>query len=315
MVTNFCNLDCPYCFAKTFTKENITHISLENFKKIVSFILGSEKDQIGLIGGEPMLHPKINELLRYLINIGVGHRVLIFSNGIYIDKARELIEKNRIRVLVNYNDASIIQDKQVKKRLSENLHFLSSCQCMSLGINIFDKNQKFDDLFATLEEYHIKSLRISIAVPNKRVSIKSPLEYYWDLKETLIKVILKTNSLGIRPVLDCNIPPLCMITNEERRKIRDSFGEQPYTNALCIQSTCEPVIDIMPNMTAIRCFGASQKGIVDIEAFENIDQLRKYFTDTIDAKKTFPVSVCEKGCRYKKIEKCDGVCLGFYNYE
>lgn len=38
MITQRCNLSCPYCFANEFTNNNTNDITIENFIKALDFI-------------------------------------------------------------------------------------------------------------------------------------------------------------------------------------------------------------------------------------------------------------------------------------
>ena len=62
---NYCNLSCPYCFANEFIEEKKQLISEEQLKKILNFLKLNKQNQakIGIIGGEPTLHPDFKKLL------------------------------------------------------------------------------------------------------------------------------------------------------------------------------------------------------------------------------------------------------------
>ena len=67
MLNEVCNLKCDYCFANEFVDEkkkdhlkSQKHIKLKDFKEIVDFITKTS-DFLGLIGGEPTLHPEIKK--------------------------------------------------------------------------------------------------------------------------------------------------------------------------------------------------------------------------------------------------------------
>ena len=65
-LTNRCNLSCEYCFAHEYTSSKKNDISKESFMRALDF---AKKDgEIGLIGGEPLLHKNINEFLSVLIS-------------------------------------------------------------------------------------------------------------------------------------------------------------------------------------------------------------------------------------------------------
>ena len=91
-LTTYCNLHCPYCFADTMINtEDIKNINLEKFKFICDWVLKDKpkeaKGHIGLIGGEPTLHPQFKEILYLVDKIFTEQNCggVLFSNGVYLE--------------------------------------------------------------------------------------------------------------------------------------------------------------------------------------------------------------------------------------
>ncbi|MCL2227567.1 MAG: radical SAM protein, partial [Oscillospiraceae bacterium] len=62
MVTEACNLRCPYCFAEEFVNHSPKEMSVEDFRIALNFALSDPDDkQVGIIGGEPLLYSHIEE--------------------------------------------------------------------------------------------------------------------------------------------------------------------------------------------------------------------------------------------------------------
>ena len=75
MLNQVCNLACPYCFANEFVgrsekslKSDKSQITEENFRIALDFAIKSRETRLGLIGGEPTLHPKFEEFVTMGIN-------------------------------------------------------------------------------------------------------------------------------------------------------------------------------------------------------------------------------------------------------
>jgi MoaA/NifB/PqqE/SkfB family radical SAM enzyme len=88
-ITDYCNLDCLYCYAKPFSGRRMeSRRALE---------LVDEFGQLGvfditLAGGEPMLHPEIVEIVRR--SVAGGMRVGLLSNGVALPQSRiDMLEK------------------------------------------------------------------------------------------------------------------------------------------------------------------------------------------------------------------------------
>ncbi|NLO47469.1 MAG: hypothetical protein GX111_03990, partial [Clostridiales bacterium] len=77
-------------------------------------------------------------------------------------------------------------------------------------------------------------------------------------------------------------------------------------------NNCTPVIDILPDLQAIRCFGLSEYTKQDIRNFSNINELRNYYIRTTDvpACGLWTQDDCA-GCYSREIGDCSGGCLLF----
>lgn len=63
-ITNYCNLKCPYCFADDMIHESKNNMTLENYIKLLHYLTEYNNEQhVGIIGGEPTLHPQFKEIL------------------------------------------------------------------------------------------------------------------------------------------------------------------------------------------------------------------------------------------------------------
>ena len=70
-ITNNCNLDCSFCIGNKRSKK---FIDIEQFNVLLSKIEGFTKYVYFHVMGEPLLHPKINDLIdlassKYFVNI------------------------------------------------------------------------------------------------------------------------------------------------------------------------------------------------------------------------------------------------------
>jgi len=78
-VTGMCNLTCKYCY---FQPRKQIHMSLKNFKMALKELKINNVFLIALSGGEPFLHPQINQMMS-LAHEYFDH-VSILSNGTVI---------------------------------------------------------------------------------------------------------------------------------------------------------------------------------------------------------------------------------------
>lgn len=73
-----CNQHCIYCYARDGMKWD-TISNIDNIKRELSLLRDFPKSIISLIGGEPTLHPKFIEILKYVK--GFHHELHVYTNG------------------------------------------------------------------------------------------------------------------------------------------------------------------------------------------------------------------------------------------
>jgi len=96
-ITNKCNYKCEGCFARNVMSENGKDITLEEYKKAIKTGLEKGVQQINLLGGEPLMHPDIKEIIK--INITNNLKTTIYTNGFYLNKfTKEDLEGVKIRI-------------------------------------------------------------------------------------------------------------------------------------------------------------------------------------------------------------------------
>lgn len=81
-VTDRCNHSCPDCFARYAMAERID-MSVERFKQELDRAGNKGAKQVNLLGGEPTLHPDINEILDYAVG---KMKTTLYTNGAGLSK-------------------------------------------------------------------------------------------------------------------------------------------------------------------------------------------------------------------------------------
>jgi MoaA/NifB/PqqE/SkfB family radical SAM enzyme len=94
-ITYKCNLDCSYCSEYDNTKGHVGYDELVTRIDKVKALGALHAD---LIGGEPLLHPQLAELMKYVV--GLGMTTGMTTNGFLLteDKLRELIDAGMGRI-------------------------------------------------------------------------------------------------------------------------------------------------------------------------------------------------------------------------
>ena len=96
-ITNACNLKCNGCFARSVIVDEKNHMNIKEYVEILEKFLDKGGEQINLLGGEPLLHPNLREILD--INQANKIKTSIYTNGYFLDKyAKKDFENIKLRV-------------------------------------------------------------------------------------------------------------------------------------------------------------------------------------------------------------------------
>lgn len=311
-IINKCNLECDYCFAKDMTNNpNFYQISFEEYKKLFQFIINSQSyKHIGIIGGEPTLHPNLKDILIYTNNQCKLNNAtaLLFTNGINLLPFIPYIENN-ISVLININSPNTMSEDQWKN-LNKTLDYIFSpndpvefeCTC---GCNIHLNCDDYNYIWEIIDKYKIQNLRCSIASPGGCYQnwIQKKQQYYNTLKPIFLQFCLDAKKHNCKLNLDCNKIPLCYFTSDELNLVA----------SVCINYEklfCKPVIDFISSNEAVSCFGNYKP--INITSFQTFDDLYNFFyTQNNDLRNNLIINSSCKQCNLFQTNQCQSSCLSF----
>ena len=187
LLTQKCNQKCPYCFASY--NEGNDYISKENFVKAIKFLKKTPGEKIGLLGGEPLLHPEFAELCNILNEDRDIRDVVVFTNGILLDKYFDCFMSMKYAFLISCNERAFYAPKiweRLRKNIEEIVHRVTPDNVL-LGLNIYKTNMDIDALLELSATLAIKKLRISLVIPNS-VNAATQRSQFDELKPELFRV-------------------------------------------------------------------------------------------------------------------------------
>lgn len=85
-ITNDCNLKCTGCFARNIMGDDKAYISIEEYREVIQKAKDKGCQRITLIGGEPLKHPFLREMI-YENNL-LGLKTTIYTNGYFLNSYR-----------------------------------------------------------------------------------------------------------------------------------------------------------------------------------------------------------------------------------
>ena len=318
MLTYRCNLKCPYCFANEFVNHSSYDISIENFMTALDFLKTSGNAHIGLIGGEPTLHAQFREILQILSGDEAVDSVTIYTNGICMDTCLDFLDNEKFSLLVNCNSPRDIGEQQflkVEDNLDRVFQMKEIWKRVNLGVNLYQDDLDYSYIIELLKRYNLHRVRMSVTVPNLDEGKKeNSLEYLKRRKEYVLKFILSCATEDIAPYYDCNVIPKCVWTSEEMQNVEEVINrfKLKNTNLRGDSSFCRPVIDVLPDLTAVRCFGTSDFTKVSIKDFRCLSDLQNYYVNLIDCRMTSCMKNEEcKDCYERKVLRCTAGCMAF----
>lgn len=307
---NYCNLHCPYCFANEYIEEKKQIITLEQLDYILEFCSRSKPSRIGLIGGEPTLHPQIDAIIKRVEAYCQERKThwSIFSNGIELSKIIPYLStKSHGGCLLNLNHPQIVGDIQWKK-IMKSLNRAQLLDCLdkiNLGINLYPDMIDFDYIIEVAKKYNKDSLRVSYVAPTCDYKGVDKDAYYQQAKLTFLQFAIAAKANNIQLRIDCNHVPYCYFTEEEKALMAETV-----TNW---HNYCNPVVDISPDFKGSSCFGAYD--LVDLNDFETLEEAERYFM----LRKMWPLAQQNSAgkcadCDKFKNTTCQGGCLAFAKY-
>ncbi len=305
-----CNLRCPYCFAEDFTSSQSKDMDMELLLRAVDFV--AEEGSVGLIGGEPLVYKNIDTVLDLLDRDMRFRSVMVFTNGVFIDKHLDALTSPKIHLLINLN-SSKSTGKESFERTVKNIKSLverGKWRQITLGINIYEENQDISEFTDTLSAFSFDRARISVTIPQDKS--EGAIPYFERMKPTLLKIYAELKKIGVAPCYDCNVIPHCVFNDEELSFIKTIPHTSPMERELLLgnNAVCSPIIDIYPDGSATRCFGCYDDLKVKFSDFKSLSDLKNHFFMEIDSRRVHTKSraVCENCYDYKTF-KCYGGCL------
>lgn len=319
MITNYCNLHCNYCFAQEeMNSKSAQAITMENFIKYLNFLkreieLGDASFQeVRLIGGEPSLHPHLEQLIDKIIEYKCFRSILIFSNITFDHSIAEmLVRKSRfieIGILANVNYLDYLLPKQ-RENILNNLDYLTTNLpgFSRYSLNIYSPDQDLSMWEDLACRYNIHSIRWSIVVPNKKLEKDFDVkDYFHQFQPLLLKLAQFTKNYGIKLDCDCSTVPLCALDNDAIVELIKIDPEILY------RKTCDyPVFDVAPDLVVRGCFGCQgmqKKSLLDFESFGEIVDF--FMDDRYQLAKKLARKECLGCSRFQTLDQ-SCTCLGY----
>jgi MoaA/NifB/PqqE/SkfB family radical SAM enzyme len=305
LITYHCGRNCRFCFAKkrlslAKKEETETNISIENFRKVMDFMVRSGTRQLKLLGGEPTCHPEFVNMVEEAL--GREFQIVLFTNGMMPAETADFlgrIPSDKLGILCNISPQAEISAKQ-KEKVD---YFLErNGEKVRLGITItepeFDYGFLIDHI---LEKKLMKRVRVGIAQPivDEDNEFLEPSRYR-EAGRSIVRMVQECDKQDILVGFDCGLT-LCMFDDEEIGILaRCSEG---------FKAVCRPIIDIGPNLDIWHCFPMSEILNSRLDKFEIREDAVRYYSRLVNPYRILGILPDCLECKYLKRGQCTGGCL------
>lgn len=312
-INNFCNLQCPYCFADNIAgiAENM---SLNEFSSILEFI--NHTESINILGGEPTLHPQFQSILNILYKYNVDAQIStwIFTNGTNLSPYLSWFAEHSdiMHILLNCNSPAV-QTEEHWSNFVQLMDDIYTNEVLSpitmLGCNLYPDCTDYSYIWNFAQQYNLATIRVSVASPGGQLRSwrDKKWEYFDTMKPIFMQFVNDAIENGVHLLFDCSQLPKCIFTAEELEAIL-------MCGWLMDIEYCNPPVDILMNGKAIPCLGNYVP--IDYTNFGSYAELRHYFTLVINqnAANNNGQGACAN-CIKREHLTCQGGCLAFAHLE
>ena len=171
-----CNFKCKFCSREKMANRSIDYT---DFKYVINILSKVGIKDIYITGGEPLLHPKIDDMIEYALTKKMS--ISILTNGFYIDKHVELLKK------VACLSVSLHGEKETHNRI--------------VGVKCYDKI--INNINLLLGKVN---LTINYTAFNENINEKDIMAVYNFCDHNKIKMnISRYNDLGCGKVNQCDL--------------------------------------------------------------------------------------------------------------
>lgn len=302
LITLRCNQKCPYCFVEN--SNELSDMTLAELEYIVNLPDFGKEGSVRILGGEPTLHPKLNDFLE-IIHEKNENPITIFSN---LNCSPAIIEHINIPNIVLV--ANVLGDSNnINKNASINMEIArNKGWTVILSYTITDIAFDVNAIVNLCKENGIKAVRWSLAMPasdKENIHIEKCITL--DVVKKLSLFVDKLFMNGIVSFNDCPLP-LCSnvqkVSEVIKRKYNLPNSFQPIKSGMC-----KPPYDILPGYQIRGCIGIGSIISLDIRNYQSIDEIMNEYQVRVSKLRNLKSPKECQNCN--KYHDCGGGCIGY----
>ena len=194
-LTDYCNLDCAYCYAKPFSGRQMDP---DRVVELVDEFVRLGVFDLTLAGGEPTLHPKLLEIVRRSVEGGI--RVGLLSNGVavsdfMIEELERITTKKNFILQISIDSAQAAINDAARGGTERVLKTLERLRKSSLDVqiacvvhkkNIETAHLLIDEYYPDIKRFHflnVQRTETALRHPELLIDEKEALDFWLRLNE------------------------------------------------------------------------------------------------------------------------------------
>jgi hypothetical protein len=302
-----CNLACDYCFVRGQARSHPLRIDDVSFERFCEWLVCHRVPVLGILGGEPTLHPDIAGILTRLHSIGVAS--VLFTNALYpdeptgldasTDSLAEVLAAHTASIVVNYNEPQVYPQGQWERAQRHIGDLVAAGAKLSFSKNFSRGHTAFDYLIEGCQRFGVTRVRYDVSRPNRAWGnnhFASGEER--EVIRTLLAFTRRCEEEGILTGLDCCLP-LCDFTAEELVWLKE--------HSMRFAGICQPSLDVQTDLSVSYCMPLSDVSLPDVCAWAGEMGLLCEMNALVRARRESRPPGCEACACFAR--SCQGGCL------
>jgi MoaA/NifB/PqqE/SkfB family radical SAM enzyme len=286
-------------------------MELINFQKILRKMKQKNIDTVKLLGGEPMLHSRISEIIK--LSLKDFKYVQIFTNGIISDDQAVFLKQRlpSIKFTFNVMTPGFQLNPKIRNSVIKRILSFAPHTEITLSLTIDPATDVLFVLKTITEEVIMsaKQMRIGFSNPTAGEAKYYTFDQFPKMGNQLYQLVKRVKEIntGLNLHLNCGFTR-CMFTEEQYYFLMKTGLH--FLGWGCFGR--ESSMDIATNMTAFHCFPLSTRHRVPVSSsgLPIID--RKLISKRYDYWKEIYQNICKKCPFYGHVPgKCPGPCIAF----